>query len=49
MKKKYEKPNVEYIAFYTDEEIAKVLPLEENIEGGMTGSNTSTEGNPDWV
>lgn len=38
MKKIYEKPDAEYITFYSDEDIASVLPLNDfNGVGGGTG------------
>ena len=50
MKKKYLKPDAEYIAFYSNEEIAKVLPLENHLEGDKpTGENGSELGDPDWT
>lgn len=41
LKKNYEKPNAEYIAFYSEQEIAAELPLElyanEDINAGISG------------
>ena len=53
MKKIYEKPKAEYIAFYSDEEIASNLPLAKyaNSEGGggiIGGSGGFGDGGEDW-
>ena len=45
LKKNYQKPTAEYIAFYSNEEIASTLPLatyanesdDSNITGGVSG------------
>ena len=46
LKKVYEKPTAEYIAFYSDEEITSNLPLENyaNSDGSM-GGNAGVSGN----
>ena len=54
MKKIYVKPNAEYITFYSEEEIARVIPLEEGSEsdvgGGVVGGSVSDTDKPaDWV
>ncbi len=46
MKKIYLKPDAEYIAFYSDEDIAAVLPLEDNIDGDLIGGSTGAGENP---
>ena len=43
MKKEYLKPDAEYTAFYSDKDIAAVLPLEDNILDG-TWSTPDNEG-----
>lgn len=51
-KRIYEKPSAEYIAFYSDEEIAADLPLKNYANdsmggvGGMSGSMGSGETEP---
>ena len=53
MKKTYVKPNAEYIAFYSDEEIARTIPLEEGAlsDGGVLGkeSEGTTDNDFGWV
>ena len=52
-KKNYQKPKAEYIAFYSDREIATALPISDyddptvDIGPGTSGFGTGT-GNPDW-
>lgn len=48
MKKIYLKPNAEYIAFYSDEDIAAVLPLDENIDVEVGGSMGTGPIPPGW-
>lgn len=53
MKKIYEKPKAEYIAFYSDEEIAANLPLaqyaNDDGEGGIIGGSGGVgDGGADW-
>lgn len=50
MKKNYLKPNAEHIAFYSEEDIAVVLPLEDNIEGRPElGESVVDPGVNDWT
>lgn len=44
MKKEYLKPDAEYIAFYSDKDIAAVLPLDENVLDGRVSNKDNTEG-----
>ena len=48
MKKNYVKPDVEHIAFYSDEDIATVLPLMD-YPGDITGNLGSAEGEDNWT
>ena len=54
-KKSYQKPLAEYIAFYSDEEIASTLPLadyanrsSDEITGGVSGGGWTEEPGEDF-
>ncbi len=54
-KKNYQKPLAEYIAFYSDEEIASTLPLADyatrsgnEITGGVSGGGWTEEPGEDF-
>ena len=50
MKKNYLKPDAEFIAFYSDEEIARVIPLDDIGDGTVLDKSLGDAEMPDnWT